>query len=411
MRKDGVIAPSRSQASRDVGKGKKERRNENSETDAHASRLEHAETILKAPSSPKKLTIPPSPPNSTVKKSSSKKLTQSSKHRDVDEFPRVGSAPDEEETPKKRKSKKKRPAPGKFDMPTEDRDGSERSPAKRSKKGSQKQDDGTLLSPKITVNESMTESKLQLLESSPLNRLIAENDRKAAAAEVASQKNAATGKGKKGGVLGSSDSFVAVERSTADTDRANERKAPVTVVKKEGGKKKGKSKEASKEGSLLDKDDPEGANKQGVMYLGHIPHGFYEKQMKSYFSQFGTVTKLKLSRSKKTGGSRGYAFLEFADPEVASIAAEAMDGYLMHGQSLVAKVVPDDKVHPDTFKDADKRFKKVPWSSVERRKMIARAKDPLKLAVRSRRVKKVAKNRMRQLSKKGIKYDFPEVSA
>ena len=37
----------------------------------------------------------------------------------------------------------------------------------------------------------------------------------------------------------------------------------------------------------------------GVVYVGHIPHGFFEEQMREYFSQFGTVTRLKLSRSKK----------------------------------------------------------------------------------------------------------------
>lgn len=38
---------------------------------------------------------------------------------------------------------------------------------------------------------------------------------------------------------------------------------------------------------------------RGVIYLGHIPHGFYENEMRQYFSQFGTVTRLKLARSKK----------------------------------------------------------------------------------------------------------------
>ena len=39
-----------------------------------------------------------------------------------------------------------------------------------------------------------------------------------------------------------------------------------------------------------------------VVYLGHIPHGFYEEEMNKYFSQFGTVTRLKLARSKKVCG-------------------------------------------------------------------------------------------------------------
>ena len=36
-----------------------------------------------------------------------------------------------------------------------------------------------------------------------------------------------------------------------------------------------------------------------VVYLGHIPHGFYEEQMKGFFSQFGTVTRLRLARNRK----------------------------------------------------------------------------------------------------------------
>lgn len=39
--------------------------------------------------------------------------------------------------------------------------------------------------------------------------------------------------------------------------------------------------------------------KPGVVYVGHIPHGFYEDEMKRYFSQFGHVKRVKLSRNKK----------------------------------------------------------------------------------------------------------------
>ena len=40
-----------------------------------------------------------------------------------------------------------------------------------------------------------------------------------------------------------------------------------------------------------------------VLYIGHVPHGFYEDQMRAYFGQFGDVTRLRLSRNKKTGRS------------------------------------------------------------------------------------------------------------
>lgn len=38
---------------------------------------------------------------------------------------------------------------------------------------------------------------------------------------------------------------------------------------------------------------------RGVIYLGRIPHGFHEDQMKAYFTQFGDVTRLRLSRNKR----------------------------------------------------------------------------------------------------------------
>ncbi|KAH9368199.1 hypothetical protein HPB48_010620 [Haemaphysalis longicornis] len=74
--------------------------------------------------------------------------------------------------------------------------------------------------------------------------------------------------------------------------------------------------------------------RRGVVYVKHIPHGFYEEQMKKYFSQFGRVTNLRLSRSAKTGGSRGYAFIEFESEDVAKIVADTMDGYLFFNKIL-----------------------------------------------------------------------------
>lgn len=49
----------------------------------------------------------------------------------------------------------------------------------------------------------------------------------------------------------------------------------------------------------------------GVVYIGHLPHGFYEAELKGYFSQYGEVLGVKVARSKKTARSKGYAFVQF----------------------------------------------------------------------------------------------------
>ena len=111
------------------------------------------------------------------------------------------------------------------------------------------------------------------------------------------------------------------------------------------------------------------ASEPGTVYLGRIPHGFYENEMRQYFKQFGDILQLRLSRNKKTGRSKHYAFIQFSSGDVASIVAKTMDNYLLFGHILKAKVVPAEQVHDSLWEGANKRFKKVPWNKMEGRKL------------------------------------------
>ena len=62
--------------------------------------------------------------------------------------------------------------------------------------------------------------------------------------------------------------------------------------------------------------------------MGHLPGIFSESHLYDYFTQFGTISRFRLSRSKWTGNSRGYGFVEFESEDVAKIVAETMDNYL-----------------------------------------------------------------------------------
>lgn len=96
-----------------------------------------------------------------------------------------------------------------------------------------------------------------------------------------------------------------------------------------------------------------------------IPRGFYERQMRAYFSQFGVVSRLRLARNKRTGKYQHHAWIEFAAADVADIVAKAMDKYLMFGHILQVKRIPASEVHPELFKGAGKRFKAVPRNKME----------------------------------------------
>jgi len=146
----------------------------------------------------------------------------------------------------------------------------------------------------------------------------------------------------------------------------------------------------------------------GVVYVGHIPHGFYEEQMTAYFSQFGTVEKLRISRSKRTGQPKGYAFVQFKSASVAKIVADTMNNYLMFNRLLKCELLPLERIHPNTFKGANRPFKK-PKSHVYAAARNNKTKSAEKLAKNVSRMKKRKSKSLARLAAAGISFEYPGV--
>ncbi|KAL3153357.1 hypothetical protein ABBQ38_011698 [Trebouxia sp. C0009 RCD-2024] len=142
-----------------------------------------------------------------------------------------------------------------------------------------------------------------------------------------------------------------------------------------------------------------------VIYIGQLPHGFYEEQLKGFFDQFGLVTRLRVSRNKKTGKAKHYAFVEFQSPEVATIAADAMDNYMMFKQKLRVNVVKSADIHPLLFKGANKKFHAIPRQKLSREQHNReRTAEEDMLRVK----KAIAKDKKRQhrIKAAGIDYEY-----
>ena len=99
---------------------------------------------------------------------------------------------------------------------------------------------------------------------------------------------------------------------------------------------------AATKASKTKDNDPE--TTPGIIYIGRLPHGFHEPQMRSYFSQFGDLTHLKLARNRKTGKSKHFAFIEFASSSVADIVVKTMDKYLLFGHVLQVRRVREEDI-------------------------------------------------------------------
>lgn len=143
----------------------------------------------------------------------------------------------------------------------------------------------------------------------------------------------------------------------------------------------------------------------GTIYVGRIPHGFFEVQMRAFYSQFGDIVRLRLSRNRHTGASKHFAFIEFASAEVAKIAAKTMDGYLMFGHILKSKFAPSESLHPDVWKGANKKFHKIPHKKLEGQKL---ASPKSVEQWESKKAKEESRRKKKAKALKEIGYDMPD---
>ncbi|KAF7663418.1 hypothetical protein LDENG_00210820 [Lucifuga dentata] len=146
----------------------------------------------------------------------------------------------------------------------------------------------------------------------------------------------------------------------------------------------------------------------GVIYVAHLPVGLFEPQLMAYFGQFGKILRLRLSRSKKTGGSKGYAFIEFECDEVAKIVAETMNNYLMGERLIKCHLMPPEKVHEKLFVGTGRHFKKPSYPAVARYNKVHTPEQVSKMT--NKLLRKESKLRKR-LAAHGIDYDFPGFAA
>lgn len=151
------------------------------------------------------------------------------------------------------------------------------------------------------------------------------------------------------------------------------------------------------------------SEERGVIYLGRIPHGFYEDEMRSYFSQFGDVTRLRLSRNKKTGHSKHYAFIEFSLAEVAQIVSETMHNYLLMGHILQCRVIPKDQIHPELWVGANRKWRLIPRNKLVREKH-NKLRTPEEQAQSEKALLARQRKKQKAIKEKGIDYDMEPVA-
>jgi nucleolar protein 15 len=196
------------------------------------------------------------------------------------------------------------------------------------------------------------------------------------------------------------DRLIDAEDSSTDDDQQEEEEQTLSLPSVVGSGKRKIKKSEMKRNRLV-------TIQPGLIRLSGLPYGFFERELFSYFSQFGTVTRLKLIRSKKTGGSRGYAYIEFEDEDVARIAAETMNGYLMFRSLIKSRLMDMSKINTEKLFQNWKRLFTVKTPKQKRASYNRLRSDEQIQKSNQRRAKKLTKQQ-EKLAAAGIKYELTD---
>lgn len=130
---------------------------------------------------------------------------------------------------------------------------------------------------------------------------------------------------------------VAVQEKISKRGFGKKSPAPIgniALKTHEDEKFKKKTKLFQKRKPKVIKRSPKDEDTPGIICISNLPHGFFKTQLAKFFGQFGDVNRVRLVRSKITGRSCGYAYVEFAHSIVARIAAKTMNNYLTYGKLM-----------------------------------------------------------------------------
>ncbi|MEI7562503.1 MAG: RNA-binding protein [bacterium] len=73
---------------------------------------------------------------------------------------------------------------------------------------------------------------------------------------------------------------------------------------------------------------------QTKLFVGGLNWKLRGKELREEFSRFGEVAFARVKLDKETGKSRGFGFVEFVNPEEATLAQKEMDGKEMMGRVI-----------------------------------------------------------------------------
>ncbi|HEX2993364.1 MAG TPA: RNA-binding protein [Anaerolineales bacterium] len=81
------------------------------------------------------------------------------------------------------------------------------------------------------------------------------------------------------------------------------------------------------------------------VYVGHLAKSTTQEELNTLFAQTGKVTAVELIKDRKSGESRGFAFVTMSEPNEAEKAVSMFDTYSLDGYTLKVSLAKPKEQH------------------------------------------------------------------
>lgn len=93
------------------------------------------------------------------------------------------------------------------------------------------------------------------------------------------------------------------------------------------------------------------------LFVGNLSYSTDEAGLRAAFSAFGEVIDVKIVTDYGTGRSKGFAFVEFSEEEMAQAAIEGLNEKELDGRTIFVKVAQPKQPRTDRGdRGGDRRF-------------------------------------------------------
>lgn len=82
------------------------------------------------------------------------------------------------------------------------------------------------------------------------------------------------------------------------------------------------------------------------LYVGNLPYGVTEDQLREMFSQVGEVSDVAVITDRDTGRSKGFGFVEMATDEAAQEAITRYDGFSIENRQMAVNIARPREERP-----------------------------------------------------------------